>query len=82
MMSKDRVKVDKVYFPLQEALPLWLRTFQPLSVDKRRMLWPQHPNAGNFNNAIYDSSFVDHGNGVSDLSEFDSNIHMIHVHNN
>jgi len=68
MMSKDRVKADKIYFLLQEALPLWLSTFQPLSVDKRRMLWPRHQNAGNFNTAINDSSFVDHGDDVSVIS--------------
>ena len=32
-----------VQFIVNEALPLWLKTFRPLSWDNRRILWPRDP---------------------------------------
>ena len=61
-MSKNQGKADKVYFLLQEALSLWLTTFSPLGVTKRRMLWPRHQMINNC------APFSDQGDDVSVIS--------------
>ena len=62
LMSKDRVIADKVYFLLQEALPLWLTTFSPLGINLRRILWPRNQVINN------GSMFHDQGDDVSLIS--------------
>lgn len=57
--SKSSLKADYILanvFILEEALPVWLKSFRPFSLDQRRVLWPR----------IHHSSTASHAGTNSD----------------